>query len=69
MLYAGNVATVGSMDDTRTLEEAMPLWLVEFLLFNRAPQMPIIKLGFVLLPWVGKIEGVETEVLPELLNM
>ncbi|KAJ7116031.1 hypothetical protein C8R44DRAFT_880410 [Mycena epipterygia] len=59
--------TVGStVADVHALEEAMPLWLVEYLLLHRMPgSPPQIKLSFVLLPWVGK-DGEAP--LPELLN-
>ncbi|KAJ7760582.1 hypothetical protein B0H16DRAFT_1369841 [Mycena metata] len=60
--------TVGStVADMHALEEAMPLWLVEYLLLHRMPSTPPqIKISFVLLPWVGK-DG-SNEQLPELLN-
>lgn len=60
--------TVGStVVDIHALEEAMPFWLVEYLLLHRMPSTPPqIKISFVLLPWVSK-DGSD-EQLPELLN-
>ena len=58
--------TVGStMLDARALEETMPMWLLEYLLTNRVPLVPVTKLGFVLLPYPAR-KGEEQ--LPELLN-
>ncbi|KAJ7446692.1 hypothetical protein FB451DRAFT_1536921, partial [Mycena latifolia] len=63
-LYRGTVGSTAA--DTHALEEAMPLWLVEYLLLNHMPSAPPqVKISFVLLPWVGR-DGEET--LPELLN-
>ncbi|KAJ7765499.1 hypothetical protein DFH07DRAFT_737719 [Mycena maculata] len=63
-VYRGTVGSTAT--DVHVLEEAMPLWLVEFLLLHRMPSTPPqIKLSFVLLPWVGR-DGEEQ--LPELLN-
>ncbi|KAA1473313.1 WD40 repeat-like protein [Dentipellis sp. KUC8613] len=64
-IYRGTVAGVAS--DTRVLEEIMPMWLLEYLLLNKAPATPITKIGFVLLPWQSK--DPEAEKLPELLNV
>ncbi|KAI6022697.1 hypothetical protein EDC04DRAFT_2935218 [Pisolithus marmoratus] len=58
--------SVSNMSDTHTLEETLPLWLLEYLLMNRAPPPPNIKLSFVLLPWPNPEPGGEQ--LPELLN-
>ncbi|KAJ7252791.1 hypothetical protein B0H12DRAFT_1233874 [Mycena haematopus] len=64
-VYRGTVGSTAT--DVHVLEEAMPLWLVEYLLLHRMPGAPPqIKISFVLLPWVGK-DGSE-EQLPELLN-
>ena len=50
----------------KALEEAMPLWLVEYLLLNQMPTMATPpKIGFVLVPW-NKDPGIER--LPELLD-
>ncbi|KAI0667157.1 hypothetical protein C8Q78DRAFT_982656 [Trametes maxima] len=61
-LYRGNISTTGS--DTRQLEEIMPMWLLECLLQNKVPAIPIVKVSFVLLPY----REPEGEALPELLN-
>ncbi|KAI0659996.1 hypothetical protein C8Q70DRAFT_977330 [Cubamyces menziesii] len=61
-LYRGNIATTGS--DARQLEEVMPMWLLECLLQNKVPSIPITKLSFVLLPY----KEPDGEQLPELLN-
>lgn len=62
-LYRGFVNATGR--DVNTLGEAMPFWLLEYLLVNKVPPIPVMKLSFVMLPYPGK-EGEET--LPELLN-
>ena len=52
--------------DVHRLEEAMPMWLIKYLLFNEIPiPTPLVKLSFVLLPWN---KDPECEPLPELLN-
>ena len=61
-LYRGNIATTGI--DARQLEEVMPMWLLECLLQNKVPSIPITKLSFVLLPY----KEPDGEQLPELLN-
>ena len=48
----------------RQLEEAMPMWLLECLLQNKIPAIPITKVSFVLLPY----REPDGEQLPELLN-
>ncbi|KAF7308543.1 WD-REPEATS-REGION domain-containing protein [Mycena chlorophos] len=66
-VYRGTVGSTGSSGDIHALEEAMPLWLIEYLLLHRMPSTPPqVKLSFVLLPWVDK-ENREDQ-LPELLN-
>ncbi|KAI0919919.1 hypothetical protein AcV5_001861 [Taiwanofungus camphoratus] len=62
-LYRGHVS--GIAGDVRTLEEAMPMWLMEYLLANRAPATPVNKISFVMLPFPTKDPN---EQLPELLN-
>ncbi|KAI0031027.1 WD40-repeat-containing domain protein, partial [Vararia minispora EC-137] len=61
-VYRGTVASAAA--DVRALEDALPFWLLEYLLCGRAPVVPIVKVSFVLLPWKGEGE----EALPELLN-
>lgn len=61
--YRGTVGTTGL--DVRALEGSMPMWLLEYLLINRVPPLPIIKLGFILLPYPAR-KGEEQ--LPDLLN-
>ncbi|KAJ7898425.1 hypothetical protein B0H13DRAFT_2234296 [Mycena leptocephala] len=52
-VYRGTVGSTAA--DVHVLEEAMPLWLVEYLLLHRMPSTPPqIKISFVLLPWVTK---------------
>ena len=60
ILYRGTVASAGTMCDVATLEDAMPVWLLEYLLLGRAPQVSVVKIQFALLP--GE------EQLPELVN-
>lgn len=62
-VYRGDVWNMQA--DVHILEEAIPLWLLEFLLFNRAAAPPNIKVSFVLLPWPSPDPS---EQLPELLN-
>ena len=66
-LYRGSVNNTGH--DVHLLEEAMPLWLMEYLLLNKIPGNGVqpVKVSFILLPWPSK-DG-EGEQLPELLNM
>ena len=61
--YRGTVGTTGL--DARVLEEVMPMWLLEYLLTNRVPPVPVMKLGFVLLAYPAR-RGEEQ--LPDLLN-
>ena len=61
-LYRGHVSSTGS--DARLLEEVLPLWLLECLLQNKVPAIPVSKISFVLLPY----KEPEGEQLPELLN-
>jgi WD repeat-containing protein 48 len=66
IVYRGTVASAGSADDVETLEDAMPIWLLEYLLLGRTPQVAVLKIGFVLLPMQSGQPG--EEVLPELVN-
>jgi WD repeat-containing protein 48 len=59
-VYRGTVASAGTAGDVTTLEDAMPTWLLEYLLLGRAPLIAVVKLQFALLP--GE------EHLPELVN-
>ena len=62
--YRGTVGSTGY--DSQILEEAMPMWLIEYLLMNKTPTSPQqVKVSFILLPWKG---GEDSEPLPELLN-
>ncbi|KIK67364.1 hypothetical protein GYMLUDRAFT_238660 [Collybiopsis luxurians FD-317 M1] len=64
-LFRGTVNSAGY--DTATLEEVMPMWLLEYLLHNKAPSPPLVKVSFILLPWPNKDpDGTQ---LPELLNI
>ncbi|KAJ6581489.1 hypothetical protein B0H19DRAFT_1115437 [Mycena capillaripes] len=64
-VYRGTTGSTAA--DVHGLEEAMPMWLLEYLLLHRMPSAPPqIKISFVLLPWVGK--DASEEQLPELLN-
>jgi len=58
--YRGTVASVGAAGDVAMLEDAMPTWLLEYLLLGRAPLVAVVKIQFALLP--GE------EQLPELVN-
>lgn len=63
--YRGTVASTAT--DVQTLEETMPMWLLEYLLANKTPTLQVVKLSFVLLPYPTKNPG--EEALPELLNV
>jgi len=60
-IYRGTVSSTWT--DLLALEDAMPMWLLEYLLMNKTPPVPIHKISFVLLPWPH-----DPEPLPELLN-
>ncbi|KAJ2918916.1 hypothetical protein MD484_g1508, partial [Candolleomyces efflorescens] len=63
-IYRGQVATTNY--DVSALEDAMPLWLAEYLLLNKVPPAaPPAKVSFILLPWT---KDPDVEPLPELLN-
>ena len=65
-VYRNLIGLVGQ--DAQLLEETMPEWLLEYLLMNKAPPVPVTKVSFVLLP-VQLAEGQDPkEQLPELLN-
>jgi WD repeat-containing protein 48 len=49
-VYRGTVASVGSAEDLATLEDAIPVWLLEYLLLEGALQVAIIKIQFAVLP-------------------
>ncbi len=60
IVYRGTVTSVGTTDDLAALEDALPVWLLEYLLLGRTPQVAIVKIQFALLP------GEDS--LPELVN-
>ncbi|KAH9475511.1 UBP9-binding protein [Psilocybe cubensis] len=63
-LYRRDVAHIH--EDIEALENAMPMWLTEYLLLNKIPlSTPLAKLSFVLMPWN---KDPDVEPLPELLN-
>jgi WD repeat-containing protein 48 len=62
-IYRGTAS--GASRDLRSLEEAIPMWLLEFLLTNKSPLVAVTKISFVMLPWPSKEDG---GTLPELLN-
>jgi len=49
-VYHGTVTSAGSADDVATLDDAMPVWLLEYLLLRRAPQVAVVKIQSALLP-------------------
>ncbi|KAG6332035.1 hypothetical protein ID866_7055 [Astraeus odoratus] len=63
-VYRGSVSSTWA--DVYTLEETIPLWLLEYLLLNKTSPPLNVKLSFVLLPWPNPELGGET--LPVLLN-
>jgi WD repeat-containing protein 48 len=62
--YRGVVETTGL--DARALEETMPMWLLEYLLANKAPAVPTTKVVFVLLPYPARRRE---EQLPDVHNV
>ncbi|KAF9466659.1 hypothetical protein BDZ94DRAFT_1186716 [Collybia nuda] len=63
-IYRGTVSS--TKNDVQALEEAMPMWLIEYLLMDKSPPTPALaKISFVLLPWPTKDPK---DQLPELLN-
>jgi len=60
IVYRGMVSSAGTTEDSAALEDALPVWLLEYLLLGRTPQVPVVKVQFALLP------GEES--LPELVN-
>lgn len=64
-VYRGSVST--TWVDVYALEESMPLWLLEYLLLNKAVVPHASKISFVLLPWPNPEP--DGEQLPELLNV
>ncbi|KAK0201917.1 hypothetical protein DFS33DRAFT_1375400 [Desarmillaria ectypa] len=65
VVYHGTIGSIAH--DTQALEEAMPMWLIEYLLLNKAPAPVQVKISFVLLPYPSK--DPDTEPLPELINI
>lgn len=64
IIYHGTVGSIAH--DTHVLEEAMPMWLIEYLLLNKVVAPVQVKISFVLLPYPSKDS--DTEPLPELIN-
>jgi WD repeat-containing protein 48 len=60
IVYRGTVASAGTTGDVTVLEDAIPVWLLEYLLLGRTPPVAVVKVQFALLP------GEES--LPELVN-
>jgi WD repeat-containing protein 48 len=60
IVYRGTIASAGTTEDLAALEDALPVWLLEYLLLGRTPQVAFVKIQFALLP------GEES--LPELVN-
>ena len=60
IVYRGTIASAGTTEDLAALEDALPVWLLEYLLLGRTRQVAIVKIQFALLP------GEES--LPELVN-
>ena len=60
IVYRGTIASAGTTEGLAALEDALPVWLLEYLLLGRTPQVVIVKIQFALLP------GEDS--LPELVN-
>ena len=54
-IYRGTVATTGQ--DTVMLNKVMPMWLLQYLLTNKIPIVPNIKVSFGVVAWPGKTSG------------
>ena len=67
-IYRGTVANVGQ--DTALLEKIMPLWLMQYLLANKVPLVPNIKVSFGVAPWSDTPAAAPAtgEASPEALN-
>ena len=60
VVYRGTITSAGTTEDLAALEDTLPVWLLEYLLLGRTPQVAVVKIQFALLP------GEES--LPELVN-
>ena len=60
IVYRGTIVSAKTMEDLAALEDT-PVWLLEYLLLGRTPQVAIVKIQFALLP------GEDS--LPELVNL
>ena len=60
VVYRGTITSAGTTEDLAVLEDTLPVWLLEYLLLGRTPQVAVVKIQFALLP------GEES--LPELVN-
>ncbi|THH05585.1 hypothetical protein EW145_g4683 [Phellinidium pouzarii] len=67
-MYRGSVGTTAA--DIHILEDALPEWILEFLLMSKAPVAPVTKMSFVLLPVQIPLNARAEygDTLPELLN-
>ena len=50
IMYRGTIASAGTTGDVTALEDAMPVWLLEYLLLGRSQPMASVKLWFALVP-------------------
>jgi WD repeat-containing protein 48 len=57
IMYRGTVASAGTTGDVAALEDAMPVWLLEYLLLGRAPQVASVKIWFALVPMPNGAAG------------
>ncbi|KIJ53413.1 hypothetical protein M422DRAFT_222750 [Sphaerobolus stellatus SS14] len=51
-VYRGTVGSAGN--DIQLLESVMPIWLMQYLLANKTPIVPNIKVSFGVTPWIDK---------------
>ena len=51
-MYRGTIASAGTSEDLAALMDALPVWLLEYLLLllGRTPQVAIVKIQSALLP-------------------
>jgi WD repeat-containing protein 48 len=54
-IYRGTVESTSK--DVSLLEHTMPLWLLHYLLTNRSPAVPNIKISFGVAAWLDNVES------------
>jgi WD repeat-containing protein 48 len=57
ILYRGTIVSAGNLRDVATLEGAVPVWLLEYLLLGRASRVAVVKVQFALLHREEQLPG------------